>query len=71
VAPWASTGWEGRWHSVARVLRGWSRRFGGTRASRGVETVVPTVRSYLRVQVFDDGLGGLTGKRGRGTAPVG
>jgi hypothetical protein len=44
VAPWASTGWEGRWRSAARVSCVRCMRFGGMRASGGVETVVPTVR---------------------------
>jgi hypothetical protein len=45
VAPWASTGSEGRWRSAARVSRVWCMHFGGMRTSRGAETVVPTVRS--------------------------
>jgi hypothetical protein len=45
-----------------RGVRG-EQAFGGMCASRGADTVVPTVRSHLRAQVFDGGLGGLTGKR--------
>jgi hypothetical protein len=41
------------------------------RASRGAETVVPTVRSHLRVQVFDGDQGGITGERWGASAPVG
>jgi hypothetical protein len=47
------------------------RGFGRTRVSRGAEAGMPTVQSHLRVQVFDDGLGGVTGERRRGTAPMG
>jgi hypothetical protein len=38
--------------------------------SRGAETVVPTDRSHLHAQVFDGGLGGLTGKGARAATPV-
>jgi hypothetical protein len=46
-------------------------RFGGTWVSRGAETGVPTMRSRPRVQVLDDGRGGLTGERRRASVPVG
>jgi hypothetical protein len=32
---------------------------------------MPAVLSLRRVHVFDDGLGGLTGERGREASPVG
>jgi hypothetical protein len=53
-----------------RGVRG-EQRFGSMRVSRGVETVVPTVQSRLRAQVFDGDQGGLMGERGRGAAPEG
>jgi hypothetical protein len=48
-----------------------ARGFGRMRVSRGAEAGMPTVQSHLRMQVFDGELGGLTGERRRGAAPVG
>jgi hypothetical protein len=45
--------------------------FGRMQVARGAETDVPTDRSHPRVQVFDGGRGGLTGKRAGVAAPVG
>jgi hypothetical protein len=71
VAPWASTGWEGRWRLRAGLRHARRAAFGGMRVSGGAKTVVSTVRSHLCAQVFDGAQGGLTGERGRGVAPVG
>jgi hypothetical protein len=71
VASWASTGWEGRWRLRAGSRRARRVVFGSMRVSRGAETVVPTVRSRLRAQVFDGDQGDLMGERGRGAAPEG
>jgi hypothetical protein len=70
VAPWASTGWKG-W-CVARLgcgVRGAGDLEGCARLGVSRWSCRPFGRDSM-AQVFDGGLGGLTGEIRRGAAPV-